>query len=118
MQCSGETIINIFYVRADTVLSIVPWPSSNHDKALNYGCHRSSIRPGVRHPSCSGGGGSNPSRKLNIIVLVSELSGQAGFWRVRYKPADYLSLNTPALMAAAAGQGDTKLWTVGSLYTE
>ena len=79
--------------------------------------------PGVTHPSCTGGGGSNTPRKLNIIVPVSEvlrlLSGQAGFWRVRYKPADYLSLNTPALMAAAAaGQGDSKLWTVDTLYTE
>ena len=36
------------------------------------------------------------------------LSAQAALWRVRYKPADYLSLNTPALMAAA-GQGDSKL---------
>ena len=72
--------------------------------------------PGVTHPSCSGGGGSNPPRKLNIVIIVpvSEvlrlLSAQAGLWRVRYKPADYLSLNTPALMAAA-GQGDSKLWT-------
>ena len=77
--------------------------------------------PGVRHPSCTVGGGSNPSRKLNIIVPVSEelrlLSALPRLWRVRYKPADYLSLNTPALMAAA-GQGDTKLWTVGTLYTE
>ena len=115
----GETIINIFYVSADTVLSIVPWPSSNHDKALNYGCHRSPASgPGVRNPSCSGGGGSNPSRKLNIVPVSEVFSARAGVWRVRYKPADYLSLNTPALMAAAAGQGDSKLWTVGTLYTE
>ena len=75
--------------------------------------------PGVRHPSCTGGGGSNPPRKLNIVPVSEVLSARAGVWRVRYKPADYLSLNTPALMAAAAaGQGDTKLWTVGTLYTE
>ena len=49
--------------------------------------------------------GSAPS------VPVSEvLRPGSGVWRVRYKPADYLSLNTPALMAAA-GQGDSKLWT-------
>ena len=40
-QWSGETIINIFYVSADTVQCylLFPWPFSNHDKALNYGCH-------------------------------------------------------------------------------
>ena len=96
-----------------------PWPFSNHDKALNYGCHNtgdgSSIRARGEQDTQAVLEAEevtryNLPRKLNSVPVseVLMLSAQAALWRVRYKPADYLSLNTPALMAAA-GQGDSKL---------